>query len=167
MVSRSVSRLRSVTGLTRRRDTVYEYDRADPQDGIRNWIRRRRLDVRVEHRACLAVKKKQHHTLRPLGSGSLQGKAYENGHVLNIDTRGDILDEIWQRMSNDRVAEKNTLALFIIRFRLVEKAPTANERAPQRTIQFGMRSTLSGASDSDPRTRSAMIVHPGLVLFSW
>jgi len=158
--------MQSVTGLTQRRDTVYQYARADPEGGIRNWVRRRCLDVCIEHRACDDVKKKQHSALHHLVPRVYKAKRmrfviYSTsmlGGIFWMDHRNGCQMTAWQ---------KNTLALFIIRSHLVEESPIANESAPQLTIEFGLRSTPSGASDSDPRTRSAMIVHPGLVLFSW
>jgi hypothetical protein len=93
----------AISGSTQRSDTCSGYDRANPEGGICNWICRRRLDVCFEHRACDAVMKKQHPA--SVGPKRLQGQAYEIRHVTKMYPRGNILDELWKRMSNDWMPE--------------------------------------------------------------
>ena len=55
MVSQSVGCTQGLSGLTLIRDTSSEFDRIDPQGGIRDWIRCDCLDVCFEYRACDAM----------------------------------------------------------------------------------------------------------------
>jgi hypothetical protein len=114
----------AISGSTQRSDTCSGYDRTNPEGGICNWICRRRLDVCFEHRACDAVMKKQHSA--GVGPKRLQGKAYEIRHVTNIDARGNILDELWKRMSNDRMAKVHYI--FIHCYVLYDRRVSDHER---------------------------------------